>query len=68
MGFIAACLRRWLGIPTREEIRTMILREIDADAAWHMAATGKTAETARRDFRIDRDVAIMSGHREDTRG
>jgi hypothetical protein len=60
-------LLRWLGIPTRADIRAMILREIDADAVWR-APSLKTAEFDREQLDSARQVAIMVGSREDTRG
>jgi hypothetical protein len=59
-------IRRWLGVPTREEIRAMILREIDADTAWK-TDSDHTLEVLRRNAGTERSVAISFGYREDTR-
>lgn len=59
-------IRRWLGIPTREEIRAQILREIDADAAW--GSNLPRSHAAQREARAHRrDIDIELGLRENTR-
>lgn len=65
---MSALIRRLLGVPSKAEIRAMILREIDADYAWQMerSCTSKRAQRLGREG--DRDWAITLGTREDTRG
>lgn len=61
-------IRRWLGAPTRAEIREMILREIDADAVWQSRPRIGGSTIAHRVQREqDRAVAQEIGAREDTR-
>lgn len=65
---IARLIRRWLGVPTRAEVRGMVLREIDADAAWRDAPkSGRTFGSEGVIRSRDRSVAIILGEREDTR-
>jgi hypothetical protein len=67
MRALRCLLRRWLGIPTRGDIRAIVLREIDADAAWRDGSAGQTPACARREREIQRLMATTSGRREDTR-
>ena len=61
-------IRRWLGVPTRAEIREMILREIDADAVWRDGnILHRTFEFQRADKERARKVAVLTGKRENTR-
>lgn len=61
-------IRRWLGVPTRAEIREMILREIDADAVWRTSPRiGESKIATRVQREQDRAFAQEIGAREDTR-
>lgn len=67
MSWLRAVIRRWLGIPERREIRSQILREIDADAIWRGDGDGRTFAAQADDLARERRVAIALGQREDTR-
>lgn len=68
MMSIRSIIRRWLGVPTSEEVRQIALREIDADHIWKFPAQGQSMEGQRLNRRIERDTAILFHNREDTRG
>jgi len=70
MTWLRNRIRRWLGVPTRADIRAIVLREIDADYAWldRDDSKGTTLEASRRNHEINRITAIAFGYREDTRG
>jgi len=68
-----ALICRWLGIPTREEIRAAILLEIDAEKAWLLHDDLPSRDRPnlvglRLDSEACREFAIQCGRREDTRG
>lgn len=65
---MSALIRRLLGIPSKAEIRAMILREIDAEHVWAMERSGAPKHLQRAMREGDRDWAITLGTREDTRG
>lgn len=64
---IRAALRRWLGVPTREEIRAMVLREIDADRVTGSCHFQESLVPSRIELEAARDRFIRNGKREDTR-
>ncbi|MEJ7933524.1 hypothetical protein WG907_04530 [Sphingobium sp. AN558] len=69
---IRALILRWLGAPTRADIRAMILREIDADRATEQAVSQGRASFIdiigfRQAFERDRESRIANLEREDTR-
>ena len=70
MSFIRNLIRRWLGIPSPEDIRAMILREIDADAAWREreadGIVGPSLLARRLTAERERGGATIMGLREDT--
>ena len=60
---------RLLGIPSKAEIRAMILREIDADRVWREGSVVDRIEAGSSRWRLSRkrDAAVSLGEREDTR-
>lgn len=68
MNWLRNRIRRWLGVPTRTDIRTIVLREIDADTVWREGQATETHSVRRRRRHAERDAAIHFGGREDTRG
>lgn len=67
MSGLRNIIRRWLGVPSADQIAHIARREIDADAAWKDRVSAKTVESERRDREISRNTAIAFGYREDTR-
>ena len=73
LGAGAICLINAVRLHNRlaqERLRAMILREIDADRAWHdkqISALGHVPTGTDRGFAAERDLAIILGDREDTR-
>lgn len=66
---LRSAVRRWLGVPSREEVRVQILREIDADAVWRQCRDPYASLSGERlAAGATRNAAIELGKREDTRG
>jgi hypothetical protein len=66
MSWLRNRLRSWLGVPSAADIRSMALREIDADAVWQSAEKGLLTTDRLRLIR-EREIAILRNEREDTR-
>lgn len=61
MNWLRNRIRRWL------DVREIVLREIDADQVWrngHLAH--RLLEQERAAMERDREIAVLSGKREDT--
>ena len=67
MSGVRDLIRRWLGVPTAEQVREIVLREIDADAVWREEPSATTHKVRRMEKETSRHAAIMLGGREDTR-
>lgn len=49
-------IRRWLGVPTRAEVRKIAQREIDADRAWRYGSTQDEREIEAARIRQEREA------------
>lgn len=62
-------IRNWLDVPTPDQIRSLILKEIDADAVWREKPHADIEDfpVMRDELGRHREAEIILNKREDTR-